>query len=124
MTKFFLTASAAAVFALAAPGTASAADLNAQIEICQTEIQNTATLAELGEASVQFRSNGGGAKRKKLSFMVSTDDDWGVARCTIVNEEVKEIRWPSEFRQQIEVALAERDATVAETGTQANDALN
>ena len=124
MTKFFLTVSAAAVFALVAPGTASATDLNEQIEICQTEIQNTTALAELGEASVQFRSNGGGSKRKKLSFMVRTDDDWGVARCTIVKEEIKEIRWPREFRQKVEVALANQDATVAETGTVASDALN
>lgn len=113
MSKLLFSAAAASLFALGTAGTANAADLNDQIEICKTEIQSTVELADLNAVTVDFRSNGGGVKRKKLSFRLSNDDTWGMARCTIIGEEISEIRYPRQFAEQIELAQAAQ--TIAET---------
>lgn len=115
MTKLLFSAAAASLFALGTASTASATDLNDQVELCKIEMQASADLANLSGVTIDFRSNGGGVKRKKLSFRMSSDDTWGMARCTIIGSEIQDVRYPRQFAEQIELAKATQTKVVAET---------
>lgn len=113
MIKLALTGTASLLFALAAPIPASATDMTTQINLCEAEIAQAANLAELSNASVKFRSSGGNIKRKKLSFTLRADEGWGTAQCTIVNDEIQKVRYPSKFSEQIRVAQSNQETRLA-----------
>lgn len=85
---------------------AHAVELTDQIDICEAHIAEMAELAGLDLVSIKFRSNGNSTRLKKLSFQISTDDSWGAVRCAIRNEEIRDVRWPQQFRSQLQQAEA------------------
>lgn len=79
---------------------ATAASLNQQINICETAITQTAQTA-FDTVDVDYRSQGGGQKVKKLQFMVEAGGKWGKASCSISGEEIVKLKWPSSLKKQI-----------------------
>lgn len=122
MRTITLAAATLSFYAIAAIAPASAASLSEQTDLCQAEITTIADTAFSRPVEITFRaSNGSTSKKKRLTFTVRDNDDWGIARCTIVGEDIETIRWPRAFQTKIAIASHEpRTVEIADRDTATN----
>ena len=110
MKKLVLATFAASALTIAP---ASAASLNKQIDLCEAAIMETAQSA-FDKVEIDYRSAGGGAKIKKIQFVVEAGGKWGKTSCSINDEDVLKIKWPRALKTQIAAATTAQTQITAE----------